>query len=69
MKESNKPKSVFVGWCQFTVMPFRLCNSPATFERSMEMVLAGLNYKICLVYIDHIIVFGSTFEDTLHNVK
>ena len=35
----------------------------------METVLAGLNYKICLVYIDAIIVFGSTFEDTLHNLE
>ena len=72
MEESDKPKTAFVtrnGLFQFTVMPFGLCNSPATFERLMETVLAGLNYKICLVYIDDIIVFGSTFEDTLHNLE
>lgn len=50
-------------------MPFGLCNSPATFERLMETVLAGLNYKICLVYIDDIIVFGRTFEETLDNLE
>jgi hypothetical protein len=36
-------------------------------ERLMETVLAGLNYNICLVYIDDI-VFGSTFEETLDNL-
>jgi hypothetical protein len=50
-------------------MPFGLYNSPATFERLMETVLAGLNYKICSVYIDDIIIFGRTFEDTLHNLE
>ena len=71
MEESDKPKTAFAtrnGLYQFTVMPFGLCNSPATFERLMETVLAGLNYNICLVYIDDIIVFGSTFEETLDNL-
>lgn len=49
------------GLFQFTVMPFGLCNSPATFERLMEVVLAGLNFNI-LVYIDNIIIFGETFD-------
>lgn len=72
MEESDKPKTAFVtrnGLYQFTVMPFGLCNSPATFVRLMETVLAGLNYKICLVYIDDIIVFGRTFEETLDNLE
>lgn len=55
------------GLFQFTVMPFGLCNSPATFERLMEVVLAGLNFNVCLVYIDDIIIFGKTFDETLQN--
>lgn len=35
----------------------------------METVFAGLHFKICLVYIDDIIVFGKTFEETLQNLE
>lgn len=52
MNEADKPKTAFVtrsGLFQFTVMPFGLCNSPATFERLMEVVLAGPNFNVCLV--------------------
>ncbi len=31
-----------------------LDNSPATFEWLMELVLSGLNLKICLIYLDDV---------------
>ena len=46
---------------QFKVMPFGFCNTPATFERLMDRVLQGLRWSRCLVYLDDIISFGSTF--------
>jgi hypothetical protein len=57
------------GLWQFTVMPFGLCNAPATFERLMETVLRGLTGESCLVYLDDVIVIGRTFREHLLNLR
>jgi len=31
----------------------------------MDVVLCGLSYQACLVYLDDIIVFGKTFDEQL----
>ena len=72
MKDSDKPKTVVVtckGLFQFKVMPFVLSNAPATFQRLMDRVLAGLHWEQCLVYLDDIIFFGRTFEEMLARLK
>ena len=53
---------------EFEVLPFGLCNAPATFEKLVEIVLAGLHWETCLVYIDDIIVCGKTFDEMLKNL-
>lgn len=68
IEQADRPKTAFAtrrGLYQFKVMSFGLCNAPGTFERLMEAVLAGLQYEICLIYLDDVIVFGSTFEQLL----
>ena len=55
------------GLWQFKVMPFGLCNAPATFERLMEQVLVGLPVSVALVYLDDILVPGCTFSQELAN--
>jgi transposase InsO family protein len=65
MDPDDAEKTAFTttsGLFQFRVMPFGLCNAPASFERLMEYVLAGLQWEICLVYLDDIIIFADTFE-------
>ena len=68
----DRPKTGFVtrkGLFQFQVMPFGLCNAPATFERLMETVLAGLQWDICLIYLDDIIVYGRDFDEVIKNLS
>lgn len=58
----EKTDSTSLGLYQFTVMPFGLTNPPSTFLRLREDVLRGLQLEECLLYLDDIIVPGSTFE-------
>ena len=72
LDEDAKEKTAFAthsGLFQFRVMPFGLCNAPATFERLMSKVLRGLQWNHCLVYIDDILVFGKDFASTLKNLE
>lgn len=57
------------GLYQFKVMPFGLCNAPATFQRAMDQLLAGLKWNSCLVYIDDIVIFSKTFAEHLQHLK
>jgi len=40
-------------------MPFGLTCAPSLFQRLMDLVLCGLTYESCLVYLDDIIVIDS----------
>lgn len=71
MHEVDKEKTAFStpdGLYEFNVMPFGLCNAPATFERMIDTVLRGLKWKTCLCYLDDIVVFSSTFTDHLQRL-
>ena len=46
------------GHYEFLVMPFGLCNAPATFQRAMNDLLKGVLDKICTVYLDDVTVFS-----------
>ena len=68
LAEEDKEKSAFStgsGLWQFRVMPFGLCNAPATFERLMD---SGLSPEIAMVYLDDIIVHAATFEEQLRRL-
>ena len=66
--QEDRAKTAFVtqnGLYEFTRMPFGLKTAPATFQRAMEVILAGLTFEICLCYLDDVIVFGKTLTE--HN--
>ena len=72
MSPTAQEKMVFLthtGHYEFTVMPFGLCNAPATFQRLMENILAGLSCDKCLVYLDDILVIGQSLEEHLSNLR
>ena len=54
---------------KFKVMPFRICNAPATVQRLMDAVLAGLQWSSCLVYLDDVVIPGRSFDEHLHNLS
>ena len=67
----DRPKTAFTcqsGLFEFNVMPFGLTNAPSSFERLMEKILSGLQYDICLLYLDDIIIKSETFEEHLVNL-
>ncbi|KAL5475730.1 hypothetical protein EMCRGX_G025580 [Ephydatia muelleri] len=68
LTENDRQKTAFCtteGLYEFKVMPFGLCNAPATFQRLMDI---GLQWTSCLVYLDDIIVLGRTFTEHLSNL-
>ena len=72
MDPSSREKTAFATHCglyEFLVMPFGLTNAPSSFQRVMECVLQGLNWKICLVYLDDVIIFSPTFEMHLQHLE
>lgn len=72
MAEDDKENTAFstsLGLFHFKVMPFGLCNSPSALSRLLEDVLRGLQWEECLLYMDDIIVPGSTFAEALQRLE
>lgn len=71
MDEESKALTAFTvpfkGLFQYKKMPFGLCNAPATFQNLMDNLLRPLQSK-CFVYMDDIIVIGSSFKEHLENL-
>lgn len=50
-------------------MPFGHKNAPVIFQKMMNDILEELLFVVCFVYIDDVIVFGSTESELLSNTK
>ncbi|UYV64718.1 hypothetical protein LAZ67_3001747 [Cordylochernes scorpioides] len=72
IEERDKEKTAFTtahGLYEFNVMPFGLCNAPATFERNMDNVLGNLRWQICLCYLDDVIIYSSDFPTHIKRLE
>lgn len=58
------------GQYEFLRVPFGLCNSPAVFQRFINVVFRDLiREKIVLVYMDDLIVLSKNEDDGLRNLE
>jgi hypothetical protein len=56
------------GHFDFKVLPFGLCNAPATFTRMMNRIFGDL-YDTCIIaYVDDILIYSKTEEDHLRHL-
>ena len=49
-------------------MPCGLCNAPATFQRCMMSIFLDLAEEVMEIFMDDFTVYGSSFENYLHNL-
>jgi len=65
--EPHREKTTFsvpsLGHYQFNRLPYGLSNSPASFQRLMDLVLKNLTGTECWVFIDDVIVYSDTAEE------
>ena len=72
VEPEDRVKTAFAtadGLYQFKVMSFGLTNAPSTFQRMMDILLAGLKWNTCLVYLDDIVVFSKTLSEHLDRLE
>ena len=73
MDKASKQYTAFTVWSlgffECKHMPFRLCNTPVTFQRLMQNCLGELNLTYCLIYLDDVITFSNDEDDHLHHMR
>ncbi|CAM5122719.1 unnamed protein product [Natator depressus] len=71
LDESAKERSAFtthVGLYEFNVLPFGLRNAPATFQRLVDGLLAGLG-EYAVAYLDDVAIFSDSWAEHLAHLQ
>jgi len=71
LRPADREKTAFTthaGIYHWLSMPFGLTNAPATFQRALDIILSGLKWQLCLVYLDDVIIFSASAEQHVKDV-
>jgi hypothetical protein len=72
IRESDTHKTAFktkYGLFEWTVMPFGLCNAPATFQSMVNAIFSDMIDHFLIVYLDDILVYSETMEEHLEHIE
>ncbi|EED23163.1 gag/polymerase/env polyprotein, putative [Talaromyces stipitatus ATCC 10500] len=72
IKEGEEWKTAFktkFGHFEYLVMPFRLTNAPATFQRYINNVISPYLHDFTITYLDDILIFSNSMEEHVKHVR
>lgn len=72
MSPESVPFTAFItqdGHYEFLRVPFGLCNAPSVFSRMINAALGKLRFTKVLIYLDDILIPGTTITDTLQTLR
>ena len=72
LQEEDQPTTAFKAMgalYEFNILPFGLCNSPATFSRLMGTCFSSLYRKVLITYLDGMMIYGNSITDVTEKLN